>query len=357
MNQKSLPRLRVTRLNFISLFLITSFALSLSIVWQTGHAQQTQLSLADILIALRSKKVSLAERNRLLTEAVNERGISFALTPEIEQELTKTGADKGLIEAVRQKSPIIKVSATPAPKPTPAPTPAPPDFVFYQNRGNAHFAKGEYDLALVNYNKVVELKGADATTYNSRGMAYSNKKSFEPAITEFDKAIELSPKDSVFYANRAEAFEGMGNYDKAILDYQKAVELDAKNELAKSNLQRLKNMQAEATKQAAEAEKQTAETEKVPDTVNLGALNSLAVKLAMPVYPSFDRQRNVEGLVTVQVSLDEEGDVISAKATSGPASLRNSSEDAARRSKFKPARVADKPVKAIGYITYNFKAN
>ncbi|MDQ3179941.1 MAG: hypothetical protein M3Q33_05410 [Acidobacteriota bacterium] len=46
--------------------------LSLTIVWQSGQAQQTQLSLTDILIALRSKKATLVKKNEILTEAVNK---------------------------------------------------------------------------------------------------------------------------------------------------------------------------------------------------------------------------------------------------------------------------------------------
>jgi hypothetical protein len=55
-----------------------------------SRAQGGQLSLADILIALRSKKVTLTDRNKILTEAINSRGTTFTLTPEIEKELTVT---------------------------------------------------------------------------------------------------------------------------------------------------------------------------------------------------------------------------------------------------------------------------
>ena len=67
------------------------------------RAQTPQLSLADLLIGLRSKKVTLEERNKILAEAVRQRGITFALTGEIEKELSTTGAGKELISAIRQK--------------------------------------------------------------------------------------------------------------------------------------------------------------------------------------------------------------------------------------------------------------
>jgi outer membrane biosynthesis protein TonB len=52
--------------------------------------------------------------------------------------------------------------------------------------------------------------------------------------------------------------------------------------------------------------------------------------------------------------LSDEGDVTSAKATSGHQMLRTSAEDAARRSKFKPATFNNKPLKGKGVIVYNF---
>src|SRR5262245_34607971 len=77
-----------------------------------------QLSLADLLIGLRSKKLSLPEKNKILTEAVRERGITFALAPGIEKELVATGAQQDLVAAIREKSPA-------PPKPVATPTPAP----------------------------------------------------------------------------------------------------------------------------------------------------------------------------------------------------------------------------------------
>jgi hypothetical protein len=73
-----------------------------------GRAQGGQLSLADILIALRSKKVTLIDRNRILTEAINSRGTTFTLTPEIEKELAGGGADAGLLNSIRQRAQIAK---------------------------------------------------------------------------------------------------------------------------------------------------------------------------------------------------------------------------------------------------------
>jgi len=372
MKIKALPRMNLKRT-----YLVTFFLLSLILSLNTfANAQPPQLSLADILIALRSKKVTLVERNKILTDAVKERGITFGLTAEIEKELANTGADRELVDAIRQKSPQIKqveqVKAAPVntPAPIPVASPTPPDFTFYQKRAVSYIVKGEYDLAVADYSKVIELKPDDASTYLNRGLAFYNKKSYDLAIADYNKVIELNPKEAQAYLNRGESHEKLGNTQKAISDYQKAVDLDAGNELAKAYLQRLKDEQAKlaqpttqpTTPQNTQTTQNketiaTKEPSKTPQTVEIGQLNALAVNLVKPSYPEIARKTNVAGTVTVQVTLDEEGKVVSAKAIEGPSILRSTAEDAARKSKFKSAMSGDKPIKATGYILYNFKAN
>ncbi|HEX8250145.1 MAG TPA: energy transducer TonB, partial [Pyrinomonadaceae bacterium] len=91
-----------------------------------------------------------------------------------------------------------------------------------------------------------------------------------------------------------------------------------------------------------------------PQNVNAGMLNSRAVSLPKPAYPPTARQMNASGRVTVQVTIDEEGNVLSAKAINGHALLRNPAEAAARQSKFNPVRVGGQAVRATGVILYNF---
>jgi protein TonB len=58
----------------------------------------------------------------------------------------------------------------------------------------------------------------------------------------------------------------------------------------------------------------------------------------------------------VQVTIDEQGKVISAKANCGIIEFVEVSEDAARRSKFSPTLINGQPVKVTGVIVYNFVA-
>src|SRR5688500_16116163 len=122
MNLQTTRRTRYTCLRFASFLLLTAFMITLTL---SIDGQQPQLTLADLLIGLRSKKVSLIDRNAILTEAVKQRGVTFGLSHEIEKELSATGAAKNLLDAIRGKSVAVVVPPLPAPVATPVPTPTP----------------------------------------------------------------------------------------------------------------------------------------------------------------------------------------------------------------------------------------
>jgi TonB family protein len=364
MKSASFPFLKFKKSNLFSFFLSASLILSLATLLP-AQTQKSSLSLADILIALRSKKATLDERNKILTDAVKERGITFVITREIEKELVNTGADNDLLETLRQKSAVAKVAPTTVSTPAPQPvsTPAPPDYAFYQKRADSLVAKGDLDSALTDYNRAAELNPKEVSIYLNRGLVLFNKKNYEQAIADYDKAIELNPKDSTAFFNRGNSFEKMGDVPKALADYQKAIELDANNEPAKTNLKRIQDEQArvlaeqkkQETPPVAETPKPVAEKPKLPEFVDLGQITAASVvRMVKPVYPMIAQKSNIVGQVVVQVTLDEEGNVTAAKAVSGHALLRSASEDAAEKSKFKPATVGNQAVKAKGLIVYNF---
>jgi len=88
--------------------------------------------------------------------------------------------------------------------------------------------------------------------------------------------------------------------------------------------------------------------------VSGGVLNGKAVSLPAPVYPDFARRMHTGGLVEVEVVVDENGKVISARAIAGPPSLRDVAVQAALRARFSPTKLSGQPVKIAGRINYNF---
>lgn len=88
--------------------------------------------------------------------------------------------------------------------------------------------------------------------------------------------------------------------------------------------------------------------------VSKGVLNGSALSLPKPNYSGAAKAVGASGMVRVQVTIDERGNVISASAMDGHPLLRADAERAARGAKFSPTKLSDVPVKVTGIITYNF---
>jgi protein TonB len=87
-----------------------------------------------------------------------------------------------------------------------------------------------------------------------------------------------------------------------------------------------------------------------------GVLNGKAISLPRPAYPPIARQAHASGTVVVQVTIDENGGVISAHAVSGHPLLQAVAVAAARGARFSPTKLSGQPVKVTGVITYVFQA-
>src|SRR2546423_2126702 len=85
-----------------------------------------------------------------------------------------------------------------------------------------------------------------------------------------------------------------------------------------------------------------------------GVLNGKAISKPEPAYPPIAKAVKASGTVTVQVTVDEEGNVISAHAVSGHPLLQAAAVAAARQAKFSPTKLSGVPVKVNGILTYNF---
>jgi TonB family protein len=87
-----------------------------------------------------------------------------------------------------------------------------------------------------------------------------------------------------------------------------------------------------------------------------GVLNGNAISLPPPAYPSIARAARASGAVSVEITVDETGNVVAAHAVSGHPLLQAAAVTAARQASFRPARLNGEPVKVNGLLVYNFVA-
>ena len=96
----------------------------------------------------------------------------------------------------------------------------------YYNRGSNYMTRGEYDQAILCFDKTIKIKPKFVPAYCKRGTAYYEKSEYEQAVLDFTKALELNPKLVGAYFNRAAAYYQKKEYDKAWDDVHKARSMD-----------------------------------------------------------------------------------------------------------------------------------
>lgn len=107
-------------------------------------------------------------------------------------------------------------------------------------KGMDYAEKGQYDLAIQEYNKAIQLYPTMSLYYIDRGRAHSMKvdefvskgnqadaeKSASLALNDFNEAIRLSPKSAEAYIERGRYYYLAQEDQKALDDLSKAIELD-----------------------------------------------------------------------------------------------------------------------------------
>lgn len=104
----------------------------------------------------------------------------------------------------------------------------PNNAVAYYKRGKAYLSEVEYDLALIDLNKAIEINPYYSAAYLSRGFIYGEKKRDDLAIEEYSKAISIDSSYPLAYSYRAYMYNKTGHYDLAIKDCDNAIEINPK---------------------------------------------------------------------------------------------------------------------------------
>ncbi len=102
----------------------------------------------------------------------------------------------------------------------------------YVRRAFVHKVLGQYEQAMADYDKAIELSPNNAMYYNDRGFAYAEQEQHEQAIRDYDKAIELGPNHpniDYAYNNRGFAYGNLEKYDQALHDFERAITLNRDN--------------------------------------------------------------------------------------------------------------------------------
>jgi tetratricopeptide (TPR) repeat protein len=100
------------------------------------------------------------------------------------------------------------------------------DANIYYSRALIYVELGEYEKAIADYTKAIDFKyNPLSIPYYNRAIAYRYKQDVQAAISDFNKSLLLDPNYADAYFDRANAYSSQGEREKAIADYKKAAEL------------------------------------------------------------------------------------------------------------------------------------
>ncbi len=88
--------------------------------------------------------------------------------------------------------------------------------------------------------------------------------------------------------------------------------------------------------------------------LDVGSLLPYATKQAQPTYPPAAKTMRATGVVKVELTVDEKGEVAEVNKTSGPSMLQGAAKDAIKKWRFRPFMRDGQPVRANGFVSFNF---
>ena len=94
----------------------------------------------------------------------------------------------------------------------------------YFHWGNTKYDLGDYNSAIADYTKSIQLK-PDASVYYNRGLAKNALSQHFVSIADYDRAIQLKPDYADAYVGRGNAKADLGQHYAAIADYDTAIKI------------------------------------------------------------------------------------------------------------------------------------
>jgi len=99
------------------------------------------------------------------------------------------------------------------------------DGSFYNSRGAIFHLKNQFQLALNDYSKAININAANYRAYNNRGITYATIGRIDLALEDFNKAAFYKPDFADAYDNRTFIYYKQGNKASCCYNAKKACEL------------------------------------------------------------------------------------------------------------------------------------
>jgi len=106
----------------------------------------------------------------------------------------------------------------------------------YKNKGNEAFKGKNFEEAIKQYNKAIQLDPTNAAYYSNRSGAWSSKGNHESALADANRCLDRDPNFLKGYGRKGNALFHLGRLDEAEDAYKAGLAIDSSYELGSSGL-------------------------------------------------------------------------------------------------------------------------
>lgn len=196
--------------------------------------------------------------------------------------------------------------------------------------GSKYSTFQQYDKAIRSLKKAIALKAELVEAHENLAIVYLYVGHYREAVDRLQEAIRLKPELPRPHKLLGLAYLVLDDREKALAQYQILQSLDV--EMARYLNSAIQN----------------------PSKPTFGVASGKLISVPKPDYPDSAKSKRISGSVTVEVSIDEQGKVTSARALNGPVELQGAAEAAAMKARFAPTKLSGAAVTVKGVITFNF---
>ena len=97
----------------------------------------------------------------------------------------------------------------------------------FQARAIARHGQRDYEPAIADFSRAIELKANDASLFHDRGNTQRAKGDHRAAVADYDRAIALNPNYGLAFFGRGDALATIGERARAIADLERVLSLPA----------------------------------------------------------------------------------------------------------------------------------
>lgn len=119
----------------------------------------------------------------------------------------------------------------------------------YKAQGNKFFAAKQFDSAIEQFTKAIEVSEPNHVLYSNRSACHASLKNFKTALDDATKCVEINPTWAKGYNRVGAAQFGLGNYDDAKKAYKQALELEPTNAMAQGGVLAVEEAEAARNEQ------------------------------------------------------------------------------------------------------------